>query len=64
MTEESNNQSNQSEEEKQLARNRRRFSGYRYSFRGSAGSLVDTMVLELPGHFAYPKRDGRTEESS
>jgi len=54
MTEENNNLS---EEERQQAINKRRFTPYSYSLRGSASSLVDTMVLEIPGHFTYPKED-------
>ena len=51
MTEENNNLS--TEEEERII-NQRRFAPYRYSLRGAVGTLVDTMVLELPGHFAYP----------
>lgn len=44
-------------EEKEILRNKQRFTPFRYSLRGSDHTLVDDMVLELKGHFAYPKGD-------
>jgi len=61
MTEENKREEDMTDEERERIANKRRFTPYRYSLRGAVGTLVDTMVLELPGHFTYPKEDDGRE---
>jgi hypothetical protein len=58
MAEENNNLDND-----QLEKDRYRFGGFRYSFRGPSMSMSDQIIPELPSLYAYPRVGLQSEES-
>jgi len=49
-------------DEEQLERDRYRFGGFRYSFRGPAHSMSDQIIPELPSLYAYPRIELQSDE--
>lgn len=46
----------------EIAKNRYRFGGFRYGFRGPSTCGPDDIIPELPGLFAYPRKEPPAED--